>query len=819
MLKRLLLTIGSVSLIAVLAAGCGTSTRTETTSPTGSSTPPPTTPPTTPPATPPATPHLDHIAIAPPSLTVAPGAAFSFTATAFDQFNNPFTAAITWTSDGNPVTNGSGTAQNASETPAVSHVMAVSGSVSSAAAILTVSGAPAILTTTALNPTNPTAILTGQTQQFSASGFDQFNNMMPGLTVAYSSSDQTVATIDATGKATASFTHPGTTVISATVGGVPTKPATLVVNPAPSVLSSVVITPNASTHPAIPTVPALTSFKFTANEFDQFNQPLSIPLAWATSNGNATVNAANSEGMLSGTVTGVTPGVVNISITVPSLPSFAIPSFQVTIANPPPPVLTMIHITPTQATFNTGATQQFTVNGKDQYGNAFVISDPITWTSATDGSSNVSSSGLVTGVLAGPSFATASVDGVTGTVFFTLTTPPPPPPVFPSISTLSPPIALSGSAALQYLTIVGSNFAANTVVNFGSDILTPATVSANSITVRVPAADLISAATLAVTVTNPGAVPAMSNSMNFVVSDFGFVSIDFDDAYQSTYDNGLPIFDAAGIRTTQYIITGSPNNAIVNPQNGPVGISDVSGNPEYMTWSEVQTMAANGHEIGAHTRTHQSLSTLCGVTQPGGPVLTPCTDARGNPTTMNDTLDLEIGGSKADLIAQGLNPLTLAYPYGDYGWPSPAVGQSVQAAGYLGARDSDTGYNGATECPGRKPSNCNHLYPFYLWSQGAENDLKTTQTQLNGWIQYAHDNKVWLIILLHRVDENAPNSVDISIDSTPAAAAAAGHPAGVATLQGIVDYLQLNGVTTVTNSEGLVIENLNGQVSTFQFPQ
>jgi hypothetical protein len=199
--------------------------------------------------------------------------------------------------------------------------------------------------------------------------------------------------------------------------------------------------------------------------------------------------------------------------------------------------------------------------------------------------------------------------------------------------------------------------------------------------------------------------------------------------------------------------------------------------------------------------------------------LTPCTDARGNPTTMNDTLDLEIGGSKADLIAQGLNPLTLAYPYGDYGWPSPAVGQSVQAAGYLGARDSDTGYNGATECPGRKPSNCNHLYPFYLWSQGAENDLKTTQTQLNGWIQHAHDNKVWLIILLHRVDENAPNSVDISIDSTPAAAAAAGHPAGVATLQGIVDYLQLNGVTTVTNSEGLVIENLNGQVSTFQFPQ
>jgi peptidoglycan/xylan/chitin deacetylase (PgdA/CDA1 family) len=840
MLNRARLTIGSLLLATAFLAGCGTRTTTLSTTPTGSSTPPTTTPgspttptspssPTTPPSTPTSptsptpptqpTPHLDHISIAPASLTVAPGASFNFTATAYDQNNNLFTAPISWTSDGNPVTNGSGTAQNAGQTPAVTHISAVSGSVTSAAAILTVTGAPSILTSTNLTPVNPTAILTGQTQQFSASGIDQFGNMMQGLPTVYSSSDQTVATIDQTGKATASFTHPGTTVISATVGGVPTKTSTLVVNPAPSVLYSVVITPNASSDPAIPKIPALTSFKFTANEFDQFGQPLSIPLAWSTSNANATVTASNSEGTIIATVTGVTPGVVAISVTVPTVPSFSIPSFQVTIDNPPPPVLAMIHITPAHATFDVGATQQFTAHGKDQYGNAFTITAPIVWTSATDGSSSISPTGLATGLVAGPSSATATVGTVSGTVFFTLTTPPPPPPAPPTISQLSPPIALSGSAALQYLTITGTNFGATAVVNFGSNILTPATVSANSITVRVPAGELRSAATLAVTVTNTGAVPATSNPLNFVISDYGFVSIDFDDSYQSTYDNGLPIFDAAGIRTTQYVITGSPGNAIVNPDAGPVGIADVSGNPEYMTWAEVQTMAANGHEIGAHTRTHQSLSTLCGVTQPGGPTLTPCIDVNWNPTTMNDTLDLEIGGSKSDLIAQGLNPLTLAYPYGDYGYPSPTVGQAVQAAGYLGARDSDTGFNGLSQCaPGRTVNNCNHLYPFYLWSEGAEYDLGTTQTQLNAWIQYAHDNKVWLIILLHRVDENDPNSVAISIDSTPEAAAAAGHPAGIATLQGIVDYIQQNGISTVTNSEGLVIENLNGQTSTFQFP-
>src|SRR5437868_5780624 len=104
MLSQLRVMIGSL-LLALLVAGCGGGSPTTSPSQGGSTTPPSSIPPTTTP-----TPHLDHIAISPASQTVAPGQSFAFTATAYDQFNHPFAAMIAWTSDGSPVTDGSGVA-------------------------------------------------------------------------------------------------------------------------------------------------------------------------------------------------------------------------------------------------------------------------------------------------------------------------------------------------------------------------------------------------------------------------------------------------------------------------------------------------------------------------------------------------------------------------------------------------------------------------------------------------------------------------------------------------------------------------------------
>ncbi len=593
---------------------------------------------------------------------------------------------------------------------------------------------------------------------------------MSGITFTFASSNQSAATISAAGLATgAGGPNGGTSTITASSQGISAS-TTLTTTRPPATLTTMTVTPSTAT------VPAGSSTSFAVTGLDQFGVPMSgLTFAWVSSNPNiATVNALNGEGQNTATATGVAQGGGSVTITASAQGVTASP-VQLTVT-PAPPALTTISIAPTNASINVGSTQAFTTSGTDQFGAPFTLSS-VQFSSENPDIATVNGN-VATGVAAGIAQITATAGSVTGQVFLTVTTPPPPPPAPPVITRLSPPLALTGSTDLTYLTITGSNFATGATVNFGSNILTPVSISSNTITVTIPAAELAAAATIPVTVSNPAPQAGTSAPLSFVITASGFVSIDFDDGYQSMYDNGLPIFDAAGIRTTQYIITGNTlGGTIVNPDLGPVGV----GNDGFLTWDEVQTMAANGHEIGAHTRTHQSLSTLCQIPD--------CLVA--------DTLTNEINGSKADLIAQGLNPLTFAYPYGDYGYPNGAIGQAVQNAGFLGARDSDSGYNGHHSGHG-KP------LPYYLWSQAGETDLNTTLANLTGYIDYAVANKLWLIILLHRVDDNSPDDVSISISST--------------ILQGMVDHIVQTNVNTVTNSEGLVIENLNGQTQPFAFP-
>jgi IPT/TIG domain len=76
----------------------------------------------------------------------------------------------------------------------------------------------------------------------------------------------------------------------------------------------------------------------------------------------------------------------------------------------------------------------------------------------------------------------------------------------PTIAQLSPNSASAGGAAFT-LTVNGSSFNSNAVVNWNGTAMTGTTyVSGKQLMVNVPASSIASAATVNVTVTNPGTV-------------------------------------------------------------------------------------------------------------------------------------------------------------------------------------------------------------------------------------------------------------------------------------------------------------------------
>lgn len=106
-------------------------------------------------------------------------------------------------------------------------------------------------------------------------------------------------------------------------------------------------------------------------------------------------------------------------------------------------------------------------------------------------------------------------------------TTPPVAGAIPNIAALSPSSMAAGSPAFT-LTVNGTNFNSNAMVNWNGVAQTTTFVSANQVTTAVPAAAVASSGTVAVTVTNPavpgtgmygggGTVAETSSPMNFTV--------------------------------------------------------------------------------------------------------------------------------------------------------------------------------------------------------------------------------------------------------------------------------------------------------------
>ena len=96
----------------------------------------------------------------------------------------------------------------------------------------------------------------------------------------------------------------------------------------------------------------------------------------------------------------------------------------------------------------------------------------------------------------------------------------------PTISQLSPNAATHGAGAFT-MTINGTKYNTNAVVNWNSAALTTTYVSTGQLTANVPAANVASSGTAEVTVTNPGTPggqygggtqPETSQAMTFTIN-------------------------------------------------------------------------------------------------------------------------------------------------------------------------------------------------------------------------------------------------------------------------------------------------------------
>ena len=87
----------------------------------------------------------------------------------------------------------------------------------------------------------------------------------------------------------------------------------------------------------------------------------------------------------------------------------------------------------------------------------------------------------------------------------------------PAVTTLAPSTAVAGSAAFP-LTVNGGNFVTSSTVNWNGSPRTTTYVNSGQLTAAITAADVLTAASAAVTVVNPTPGGGTSNSVPFTIS-------------------------------------------------------------------------------------------------------------------------------------------------------------------------------------------------------------------------------------------------------------------------------------------------------------
>ncbi len=248
----------------------------------------------------------------------------------------------------------------------------------------------------------PTFGALGRTVQFAAEARDAGGSVVTGVSLAWASSNQTVATVSASGLVTAVAN--GTTSVTASGAGKTSTGVTVTV-------SQVGVT--ASITPTSPTIGALGSTRqFTAQLRDSTNNalPSPNPVVWSVSN-QGTISVSNT-----GLVTALqvsTPGAAD-SVRAAIGPSAIIAATPVIVTQVPASILISTPLGDSVLR-TTGRTRQLTATVRDSNANALTAQPAVAWTTSAAGVANVNASGLVVAVTDGSANIQAAVGSVTAT--------------------------------------------------------------------------------------------------------------------------------------------------------------------------------------------------------------------------------------------------------------------------------------------------------------------------------------------------------------------------------------------------------------------
>jgi peptidoglycan/xylan/chitin deacetylase (PgdA/CDA1 family) len=186
------------------------------------------------------------------------------------------------------------------------------------------------------------------------------------------------------------------------------------------------------------------------------------------------------------------------------------------------------------------------------------------------------------------------------------------------------------------------------------------------------------------------------------------ISVTYDDGWETTYADAMPLLQKNGIHSTQYLLSGTATDS------------------QYLSWEQITAMKNAGHEIGCHTVNHPDLRTID-----------------------NSQLKYQVSACKEVMTKRfGVTP-DFASPYGSADQRTISVIKQ-----YFASQRNTNGdpANGVTDADVNTPEGYDGkgFNPYNIIGVTINRD--TTVDQIKQLISFAQKHNGWVVITYHQAE-------------------------------------------------------------------